>query len=147
MAYSDVNPLSKQITILTGLFVVGMMTFGLALSYYKNILFDRRLDVMAQQNDKLREENTLKHEQLQYVESAQYKDKYAKQNFNRINPGEQVVILMTEDEIQAADVPVEDEQARREFLFEELLKSKPVIEHWELYLFKKKEIEEIKKAL
>ena len=61
MAYKNVNPFSKQITILIGLFVVGMMSFGLALSYYKNILFDRQLDIMKDQNNKLRDEIVARH--------------------------------------------------------------------------------------
>ncbi|MDP7247931.1 MAG: hypothetical protein QF741_04900, partial [Candidatus Peribacteraceae bacterium] len=54
MAYKDLEPVSKQLTIAVGLTVVGFMAFGLILSYYRNVLFDQTLIDMKGQNNGLR---------------------------------------------------------------------------------------------
>ena len=46
----DIEPISKQLTIVIGLTVVGFMAFGLALSFYRNILFEKTLEELADQN-------------------------------------------------------------------------------------------------
>lgn len=143
----DIEPISKQLTIVIGLTVVGFMAFGLALSFYRNIMFEKTLLDLADENAKIAKNIEQGYSDLEYFRSAQYKDKYAKENLNRFNPGENVIVIT-----QPADKPevLEDdasEQERKEAAYQELLQTMPVLDHWKLYLFHKDEIEKLKERL
>ncbi len=146
--YNEVAPIPKQMTIVVGLCVVGLMAFGLALSYYKNILFDRQLITMQERNTRLKQQISNGYDQLQYLESTQYKDKYAKENFGVLRAGEKVLVInriaetvsLTHSE---ADLTPEDKQA----IFEENLRSIRVVDHWKLYLFNRTKIDDLKKNI
>lgn len=146
--YSEVAPIPKQMTIVVGLCVVGLMAFGLALSYYKNILFDRQLQAMQERNVRLQDQIREGYDQLQYLQSAQYKDKYAKENFGVLRAGEKVLVVQRPaDSVSlsqnTADLTPEEKQA----IFEENLRSIRVIDHWKLYLFYRSEIDDLKKGV
>ena len=96
MPYHHHEPASKQLTILVGLTVVGFMAFGLALSFYRNVLFEQTLSNLGLKNDQLRQRIELGKRELEYYRSTQYKDKYAKENLGLVNPGEQVLIITQE---------------------------------------------------
>ncbi len=148
MPYRDLEPISKQLTIVVGLTVVGFMAFGLVLSYYRNILFDDHLIEIAQQNDDLKKHIDGEQGDLDYYQSTQYKDKYAKETLGRLNPGEKALIITQTP--KTADVsmnpefsPTEQQQAD----YEEALRQMPVSLHWQLFLFEREKIEELKKGL
>lgn len=143
----DIEPISKQLTIVIGLTVVGFMAFGLALSFYRNILFEKTLLDLADQNNKIAKTIEQGYSDLEYFRSSQYKDKYAKENLDKYNHGESVIIIT-----QAPDAPdvLEDDAAekeRKEAAYQELLQSMPVWDHWKLYLFHRDEIEKLKESL
>ncbi len=148
MPYKDIAPISKQLTIIIGLCVVGAMAFGLALSYYNNILFDRQLSVMADQNEKLAQQITESNKTLDYLQSPQYKDKYAKENLNRQNDGEKTLILMGHENGLGFQAQTgSGDELDREAIFEQEMRDIPVIEHWRLYLFEQERLEDLKKKL
>ncbi len=134
-------------TIVTGLSVVGLMAFGLAVSYYKNVLFDRQLEVMEERNIALKNEIAHNRADLYYLESTQYKDKYAKENFNLLRSGEKILFLPKKEAFRSLlGSPVltpEEKQA----VYEENLRNIRVIDHWRLYLFHRSTIEDLKKDL
>ena len=140
--------MSKQLTIVVGLTVVGFMAFGLALSYYRNILFDTHLVDIAQQNDTLQKHIDDEQGDLDYYRSAQFKDKYAKETLGRLNPGEKLLIITQKppsaDISTGPDFTPTEEQAAA---FEETLRQMPVYQHWELYLFQREKIEELKRGI
>ncbi len=143
----DIEPISKQLTIVIGLTVVGFMAFGLALSFYRNILFEKTLLDLADQNNNIAKTIEQGYSDLEYFRSAQYKDKYAKENLDKYNPGESVIIIT-----QAPDAPdiLENDAVkaeRKEAAYQELLQSMPVWDHWKLYLFRRGEIEKLKEKL
>jgi cell division protein FtsB len=148
VTYRDLEPVSKQLTIVVGLTVVGFMAFGLALSYYRNVLFEVTLENIRMENDKLRSRNSLSQSDVDYYRSAQYKDKYAKENLGKVNAGEKLLILN-----EKVTAPALDDEGqltateRQEIEFEELLRQMPVLEHWKLYLFHPERIEELKRAM
>lgn len=145
---SDIEPISKQLTIVIGLTVVGFMAFGLALSFYRNILFEQTLEDIELQNQRIAEGIEMGYQDLEYYRSDQFKDKFAKENLGRFNPGEEVIII-TEVPKPAYD-PAEDtaaEAERREAAYFELLRQMPVIQHWKLYLFRREQIDELKQGL
>ena len=148
MAYSQLTPIHKKIIIVVGLTVVGFMAFGLALSFYRNALFEQTLADIKMQNNTLRENILFGYKNLEYYRSAQYKDKYAKENLGKIKPGENVLIITEEPENvlydSIADLsPTEQQEAA----YLELLRQMPIFEHWKLYLFHKDKIEDIKLSL
>jgi len=93
--YNDIAPIPKQMTIVVGLCVVGLMAFGLALSYYKNILFDRQLEIMQQRNRSLRDAVVEGYQELRYLQSTLYKDKYAKENFGLLRAGKKCCLSVS----------------------------------------------------
>ena len=149
MAYRHIEPLSKQVTIVVGLTVVGLMAFGLALSFYRNVLFDETLAVIEGRNSALRNAIEAGRRELEYYQSAQYKDKYAKENLGRVTPGEQVLIFTQEvDRTGGAALPQQNSAIaqQQEAAYLELLRQMPIIEHWQLFLFHREKIEELKRS-
>src|SRR3989344_5509483 len=126
-----IDPLSKQLTILVGLTVVGFMAFGLALSFYQNILFEKRLEDLDAQNRKIDKAIEDGYRTLDYYRSDQYKDKYAKENLGLLNPDEKVLIITEEERLS----PLSDDEntthkEQREAAYLELLRQMPTVEHW-----------------
>ncbi|MFH0770708.1 MAG: hypothetical protein V1926_05030 [Candidatus Peregrinibacteria bacterium] len=147
MSQTHVGPLSKQLTIIIGLTVVGFMAFGLALSYYRNVLFDERLRSIAKQNDLLGEDIEQGYRDLEYFRSSQYKDKYAKENLGLVNPGEKVLIIRKsgpEEVIENGSETVSEEQEAAYF---EHLRQMPVLEQWRLFFFHRGQVKELQRGL
>ena len=150
MAYQSSEPISKQLTIVIGLTVVGFMAFGLALSYYRNAIFEQTLINIHEQNEELREEISLGYQDLEYYRSAQYKDKYAKENLSLVRPGEKILIIT--EEMNVVSFPLLEAEGltnseQQEAAYLELLRQMPTHEHWKLFLFHRKKIEELKRAI
>jgi len=148
MPYQHLEPISKQLTIVIGLTVVGFMAFGLALSFYRNILFEQTLNDIELQNRKIAKSIDQGYRDLEYYRSDQYKDKYAKENLGKVNPGEKVLIL-TQRTQMPSDVP-EDELTiteRQEAAYFELLQQMPVWEHWKIFLFYRDRVDKLKRGL
>ncbi len=148
MPYRDLEPVSKQLTIVVGLTVVGFMAFGLALSFYRNILFEETLRNISGQNDELQRDIDSSQADLDYYQSAQYKDKYAKETLNRISPGEKLLIITEEPAAPnlggaTAFTPSEAQEAA----YQEHLREIPVVQHWYLYLFERDKIDTLRKGL
>lgn len=142
----DIEPISKQLTIVIGLTVVGFMAFGLALSFYRNILFENTLKEIADQNKQLAAHIDEGYSDLAYYQSDQYKDKFAKENMDKLNPGEKLVIItqpVKSDDI----VDTVTQKERQEAAYYELLQQMPVWDHWKLYLFQRDKIDKLKNAL
>lgn len=147
MAYRDLEPISKQLTIVVGLTVVGFMAFGLALSFYRNVLFEETLRRISEQNRALERERDESEHDLEYYRSAQYKDKEAKESFSRIRPGEKVLIITQKPKDPLAALNEEQVTQQQEAAFEEHLRQLPILEHWRLYLFHREKIDELKRSL
>jgi hypothetical protein len=144
----DIEPLSKQLTIAVGLTVVVFMAFGLALSFYRNILFENTLKEIQDQNTRIANDIDKGYGDLEYYRSDQFKDKFAKENLGKLNKGEKV-LLITQAASESASLAQDDaaEKERREAAYFELLRQMPVLEHWKLFLFHRERIEELKKGL
>ncbi len=148
MAHQDIEPVSKQLTIVIGLTVVGFMAFGLALSFYRNILFEQTLQDLEKQNGEIASSIEKGYRDLEHFGSDQYKDKYAKENLGRVNPDEKVLIITAEPHgFSTGSGETINEKERREAAYLEILRQMPVIEHWKMYLFHRDQIEEFKKGL
>jgi cell division protein FtsB len=148
MAYRHIEPVSKQVTIVVGLTVVGLMAFGLALSFYRNVLFDQTLATIGEKNDELRGTIEAGKRELEYYESAQYKDKYAKENLGKVTPGEQILIFTQQVDRTEGAIPQQNDTVsdQQEAAYLELLRQMPILEHWKLFLFHKEKIEDLKRS-
>ncbi|MDB4978010.1 MAG: hypothetical protein JWM56_196 [Candidatus Peribacteria bacterium] len=144
--YNNLEPVSKQLTIVVGLTVVGFMAFGLALSFYRNVLFDETLRKMSSENDQLAQHIQDSYADLHYYQSSLYKDKYAKESLNKLNPGEKILIITKDPEPVIANdsVGLTDQQ---QAVYDEFLRETPVLEHWNIFLFHKDKLEELKRRL
>lgn len=145
MAYHSLEPVSKQITIVVGLTVVGFMAFGLALSFYRNILFEDTLRTIGTENTRLQERINQSQADLEYYRSAQYKDKYAKENLGRLNPGEKILVIA--DQAPATYFSGEEQRApsdEQDAAYQEYLRQLPVYLHWKIFLLERDKLEQLK---
>jgi cell division protein FtsB len=147
MPYEQLEPISKKLTIAVGLTVVGFMAVGLALSFYRNVLFEQTLENLQEQNDALRAKIEQSKADLAYFRSEQYRDKYAKENLHRVRPGEKVIVISAKSAADAALSGSGAEAARQQEVYEEYLRELPVIEHWKMYLFHQDALERLKRNL
>jgi len=147
MPHRELSTFSKRFTILVGLGVVGAMAFGLAISFYRNLLFEQTLANLSQRNRDLRQAIEGGLDNLAYYRSVQYRDKYAKENLGRLKPGEKVLILSLPPPSFAATATETDQhRAEREAAYHATLQKIPIIEHWRLYLFEPEAIAKLKQA-
>jgi hypothetical protein len=149
MSYRHIEPLSKQLTIVVGLSVVAIMAFGLFHSFYQNLLFERLLRDLENQNKKISRDIDQGYRDLEYFRSDHYKDKYAKENLNLLNPGEKILIISQKvDPIpESSPIITLDPSEKQEAQFREILRQMPVFEHWNLYLFHREKVEDLKRSL
>ena len=123
------------------------MAFGLAVSFYRNVLFDKTLEDIQKQNAGLQDQIQGGYRDLDYYKSAQYKDKYAKENLGLVNTNEHALIITQKREdpvlIEMTLQPTDQQEAA----YEELLRQMPFVEHWNLFLFHRDRIDDIKKGL
>lgn len=148
VAYQNLEPISKQLTIVIGLTVVGFMAFGLALSFYRNLLFEQTLENMREQNEALQNHIEHGYRTLEYYKSTQYKDKYAKENLGLISPEESALIIT--DATNTDPILIEKTESsnqQKEAAYFGLLRQMPVLEHWMLYLFHRDKIDEIRMGI
>lgn len=146
MAQQEISTFSKRFTILIGLGVVGAMAFGLSISFYRNLLFEDTLGTLSQRNRDLRAQIDRGLGDLAYYRSLQYRDKYAKENLNRLNPGEKVLILTEESSLILSNDNQYDRTKQREAAYKEYLRSIPTVDHWKLYLFDMDGLERLKRT-
>lgn len=64
---------------------------------YKSYRLERFLTQYAEENEKIAHENEQIKESYRYVKSPQYQDRFAKENLGKVNPGEKVIVLTTEE--------------------------------------------------
>lgn len=137
----------KNLTIMAGLVVVGLMAFGLTLSFYRNLLFEQTLQELENRNGLLRKEIEQGYQDLEYFRSLQFKDKFAKEKLGRVNPGEKTLLILRTPETSLGEKGVPSPEGKQQELYEEFLQQTPVIEHWALYLFHREKLESMRKGL
>ena len=86
-----------QLAIL-GMFIVFFyMFFALATSIYRDYKLESQIQRFEGQIDELADMAHQKPEDVKYFSSDEYKDRYAKENLNLLNPGERLIIIPKED--------------------------------------------------
>lgn len=144
---SSTEPLRKNLTIMAGLIVVGLMAFGLTLSFYRNLLFEHTLQELKNRNDLLLQEIEQGYRDLEYFRSLQFKDKFAKEKLGRVNHGEKTLLILRTPATSLGEQGVSSLEEKQQALYEEFLQQTPVIEHWMLYLFHREKLRNIRGKL
>lgn len=79
------------------------LLYALTVNIYQSYQIDYHIKNFQDENTKIADENKKKAEDLLYYTSNEYIDKIAKQNFNLINPGEEVIIIPEGENIPTDD--------------------------------------------
>lgn len=125
------NNLQIQTVIIVGFITIGYMLFNLAISVYNDYQVNLRLEQYAEENERIARDNLNKKEEYAYFNSDLFKDKYAKENLNKLQPGEKVIVLPEKTENIFAERPLfEEDELKVERLM--LLSNR---EQWKEYFF------------
>lgn len=106
--------MSKSKSFLTQLVIVGgflvflYIFFALATSVYKDYKLDLNVGKFKEEIDLLAEKARQKPKGVLFYQSAQYKDRYAKENLNLLNPGERLIIIPQEERIVKSEQVIVD---------------------------------------
>lgn len=93
------NPTSNvaKLIIVVELILVIYLLNTLIVSVYRGYQIDKVIDLFETENRRIEEDNRKKTEDFEYFTSQNYIDKIAKQNLGLINPGEQVIVLSSQN--------------------------------------------------
>ena len=89
----------------TNLVIIGLiilsayLLYSLTLAFYKSHQIDIYINDFEEENQRIEEENKKLLEEFDYVTSDAYIDKILKQNKGLINPGEELIIIASSNEI------------------------------------------------
>src|SRR3989338_2286874 len=142
-----IEPIRKKLTMIVCLGMVALMTFSLSISFYSNVLFEETLKEIQDKNSHLVEEIEQGYQDLEHFRSEQYRDKYAKENLELVNPGERVLIIAKTEKIDSLPKSTLSLEEQQSALFEEFLRQTPVIQHWKLFLFDKQKLKQLQHSL
>ena len=130
------KPTHDPATLTTSLFIGGSLLLILFLAFswgnslLKQAAIDSQIESFQRENDRIARENTELAQQLKYLESPQYRDKWAKQHEGLAQPGEEVIVI--EFRPHALD---EDRTEDEAVLQREILLSRPNREQWQMFFF------------
>ena len=114
-----------------GFFFFFYMFFALATSIYRDYKLDTEIGSFEDLINDLAERAKQKPADLKYLQSDEYKDRYAKENLNLLNPGEKLIIL-PDPERNVEQGPV---QLMTEILSPDSILNKPNNQQWWAYFF------------
>jgi cell division protein FtsB len=110
--------------------VVGYFLYSVTLALYKSHKIDVYIEQFREENERIEKENKTLKDEYEYVTSEAYKDKILKQNKGLINPGEEVIVITSEDvlEEEAEDIFMAHTKNNLEGLSN--------VEKWKRFIFK-----------
>lgn len=88
---------TTKIILVAEFILLAYMLYVLSVSLYKSYQIDRVIKETEQKNTRLEKENQTLIEDYEYYSSEAYKEKIAKQNFNLVRPGEEVIVLAPQE--------------------------------------------------
>jgi cell division protein FtsB len=95
---SKSSPFVTQLVIVGGFLVFLYVFFALATSVYKDYKLDSSIQQFETEIDQLAEKAKQKPKGVAFYQSPEYKDRYAKENLNLLNPGERLIVIPHEDQ-------------------------------------------------
>lgn len=120
-----------QLLIMGGFFFFFYMFFSLAVSIYHDYKLETEIETFQDEIDNLADRANQKPSDLKYLQSDQYKDRYAKENLGLLNPGEKLIILPDPDR-NVEQGPVE---LMTDILSPDSVLNKPNNRQWWEYFF------------
>lgn len=126
------STITVTIVILGGITIVLWLIFSWGASIMRTHQVNNAIEKFRAENDRQEQENKDLREEMLYLESEQYKDKWAKERKNKVNPGENVVILPSTEE-QPLEAQFEGLTEAQQKI--EILKTQPKREQWWEYFF------------
>jgi hypothetical protein len=97
-----------QLVIVGGFIVFLYIFFALTTSVYKDYKLDTSIGKFEDEINLLAEKAQQKPKGVAYYQSSQYKDRYAKENLNLLNPGEHLIIIPQEEKVVKSEVVLVD---------------------------------------
>ncbi|MCK5600306.1 septum formation initiator family protein [Candidatus Pacearchaeota archaeon] len=101
------KPFVLQLVIVGGFLIFLYIFFALTTSVYRDFQLETNIDKFEDEITRLAEMAQQKPKDVRYFQSEEYKDKYAKESLNLLNPGEKLIIIPQEDQIVKSEVVVE----------------------------------------
>ncbi len=120
-----------QLFVMGGFLFFFYMFFALATSIYKDYQLETEIDDFEAEINNLAQMANQKPRDLKYLQSDQYKDRYAKESLNLLNPGEKLIILPREER-HVEQGPVE---LMTEILSPDSILNQPHSKQWKEYFF------------
>ena len=93
------RPFILQLVIVGGFLVFLYIFFALATSIYRDYKLEVNIQKFEDEIKDLAQLANQKPKDVKYYQSEEYKDKYAKENLNLLNPGEKLIIIPQEEKI------------------------------------------------
>jgi len=101
------KPFILQLIIVGGFLIFIYIFFALATSIYRDYKLEVNIEKFENTIDNLAKMAKQKPADVKYYQSKEYKDKYAKENLNLLNPGEKLIIIPKEEKIVKSEVVVD----------------------------------------
>jgi|GEM_PF-419638 len=120
-----------QLLIMGGFFFFFYMFFSLATSIYRDYKLETEITSFEDEINDLADKAGQKPSDLKYLQSNEYKDRYAKENLGLLNPGEKIIIL-PDPEQKVEQGPVE---LMTDILSPDSVLNKPNNNQWWEYFF------------
>lgn len=91
------RPFSFQLIIIGGFVIFFYLFFALATQVYKDYQIQKHIENFEAKIADLSVLANRKPKDVQYFSSLEYKDRYAKENLNLLNPGEKLIVIPQEE--------------------------------------------------
>ena len=98
------KPFTTQLVIVGGFIIFIYIFFALTTSIYKDYQLDVNIEKFEDEINNLANLANQKPKDVKYYLSEEYKDKYAKESLNLLNPGEKLIILPQENAIVKSEI-------------------------------------------
>jgi cell division protein FtsB len=101
------KPFVIQLVIVGGFTVFIYIFFALTTSIYRDYQLEVNIEKFENEIENLAALANQKPKDVEYYQSEEYKDKYAKESLNLLNPGEKLIIIPQEDTIVKSEIIIE----------------------------------------
>jgi len=101
------KPFTLQLIIVGGFLVFLYIFFALTTSIYRDYKLEVNIEKFEDEINNLATLAEQKPKDVGYYESEEFKDKYAKESLNLLNPGEKLIIIPQEEQIVKSEVVID----------------------------------------
>jgi cell division protein FtsB len=98
------RPFIIQFVIIGGFIMFLYIFFILATSIYRDYKLEKNITAFQDEISNLAALAKQKPQDVNFYESEEFKDKYAKESLNLLNPGERLIIIPTDEKIVKSEI-------------------------------------------